>query len=64
MKAGVGLVLEEAAAEAQDVDKLWPIADGGLGGGKQAVELKAEGNLFILDFFIDFASWVFTFYSS
>ena len=43
MKAGAGLVLEEAAAEAQDVDKLWPIADGGLGGGKQAVELKAEG---------------------
>jgi len=42
MKAGVGLVLEEAAAEAQDADKLWPIADGGLGGGKQAVELKAE----------------------
>ena len=39
MKAGVGLVLEEAAAEAQDADKLWPIADGGLGGA----ELKAEG---------------------
>ena len=29
MKAGVGLVLEEAAAEAQDADKLWPIADEG-----------------------------------
>ena len=44
MKAGVGLVLEEAAAEAQDADKLWPIADGGLGGGKTGEELKAEGN--------------------
>ena len=41
MKAGVGLVLEEAAAEAQDADKLWPIADGGLGGGKMGEELKA-----------------------
>ena len=43
MKAGVGLVLEEAAAEAQDADKLWPIADGGLGESKQAKELKVEG---------------------
>ena len=43
MKAGVGLVLEEAAAEAQDADKLWPIADGGLGGGKTGEELNAEG---------------------
>ena len=43
MKAGVGLVLEEAAAEAQDADKFRPIADGGLGGAKRAVALKAEG---------------------
>ena len=42
MKAGVGLVLEEAAAEGQGADKLWPIADGGLGGGKQSVESKAK----------------------
>ena len=43
MKAGVVLVLEEAAAEVQDADKLWPIADGGLEGAKRAVALKAEG---------------------
>ena len=43
MKAGVGLVLEEGAAEAQGADKLWPIADGGLGGGKMGEELTAEG---------------------
>ena len=43
MKAGGGLVLEEAAAEAQDADKLWSIADGGLGGAKRAAALKAEG---------------------
>ena len=42
MKAEVGLVLGEAEAEAQDADKLWSIADGGLGGAKRAVELKAE----------------------
>jgi hypothetical protein len=43
MKVGVGLVLEEAAAEVQDADKFWPIAHGGLGGGKTVKELKAEG---------------------
>ena len=43
MKAGVGLVLEEAAAEAQDADKFRPIVDGVLGGAKRAVALKAEG---------------------